>query len=88
VLKWTYSFGYYLVTGSEKNLFEHLQEKLEENTEHLHELVEQLLTPFLDPRADDRAPFYHYKSNLTNYYAVTKKFLANLLEGIENGLVN
>jgi ariadne-1 len=86
VLKYTYAFGYYLPPGHEKNLFEHLQEKLEENTEHLHELVEKDLNPFLDELSTDRSPFYHYKSELTNYYAVTKQFLTNLLDGIESGL--
>ena len=86
ILKYTYSFGYYLGRGNEKNLFEHLQEKLEENTEHLHELVEKDLRIFLREEETDRSPFYHYKSDLTNYYTVTKKFLNNLLDGIESGL--
>ena len=88
VLKWTYVFGYYLSTGPEKNLFEHLQEKLEENTEHLHELVEKPLDGYLDPDQTDRSPFYQYKSDLINYVQVTKKFLENLLDGIENGLIS
>ena len=47
---------------------------LEEHTERLHELVEKDLEPFLDPSDPDRKPFYYYKSDLTNYYSVTKKF--------------
>mmetsp|Transcript_431 Transcript_431/g.503 ORF Transcript_431/g.503 Transcript_431/m.503 type:complete len:508 (-) Transcript_431:424-1947(-) len=91
VLKWTYAFGYYLESGQEKNLFEHLQEKLEENTEHLHEMVEKPLDPYLKAPAADRVPFYNFKSELVNYYQVTKRvrakqFLNNLLDGIENGL--
>ena len=88
VLKWTYTFGYFLNPGVEKNLFEHLQEKLEENTEHLHELVEKPLDEFLTPENLDRSRFYHYKSELTNYYQVTKNFFENLLDGIENGLTS
>ncbi|OMJ73534.1 hypothetical protein SteCoe_27758 [Stentor coeruleus] len=86
VLKWTYVFGYYLGPGLEKNLFEHLQEKLEENTDHLHELVEKPLDEFLDVNNTDKSKFYHYKSDLTNYFQVTKQFFENLLDGIENGL--
>jgi ariadne-1 len=91
VLKWTYAFGFYLSAGQEKNLFEHLQEKLEENTEHLHEMVEKPLDPYLKAPSADRAPFYAFKSDLVNYYQVTKRvssrqFLHNLLDGIENGL--
>ena len=85
-LKSSYVFGYYLEPGPEKTLFEHLQEKLEENTEHLHELSEKKLDVFLDPNLIDRAPFYLYKSQLTDYAHVTRQFLGNLLDGIENGL--
>ena len=88
VLKWTYAFGYFLSPGVEKNLFEHLQEKLEENTEHLHELVEKPLDEFLDLNITDKSKFYHYKSDLTNYFQVTKNFFENLLDGIENGLTS
>ncbi|OMJ81404.1 hypothetical protein SteCoe_18140 [Stentor coeruleus] len=88
VLKWTYVFGYYLAPGLEKNLFEHLQEKLEENTDHLHELVEKPLDEFLDLNITDKSKFYHYKSDLTNYFQVTKQFFENLLDGIENGLTS
>jgi len=59
---------------------------LEKNSEYLHELVEKDLTPFLDSNEPDRSPFYHYKSDLTNFYSVTKTFLTNLLDGIESGL--
>lgn len=86
VLKWTYVFGYYLMPGLEKNLFEHLQEKLEENTDHLHELVEKPLDEFLNPDVTDKSAFYHYKSELTNYSQVTKEFFDRLIVGIENGL--
>jgi ariadne-1 len=86
VLKWTYVFGYYLLPGLEKNLFEHLQEKLEENTDRLHELVEKPLDEYLDHEKTDKAPFYHYKSDLTNYSQVTKEFFDRLIIGIENGL--
>ena len=85
-LKASYVFGYYLENGPEKALFEHLQEKLEENTEHLHELSEKKLDVFLDPSNEDRSPFYQYKSQLTDFTHVTRQFLSNLLDGIENGL--
>ncbi|CAG9313202.1 unnamed protein product [Blepharisma stoltei] len=86
VLKWTYCFGYYLKSGAEKDLFEHLQEKLEENTEHLHELIEKPLDMYMSPDTIDRSPFYQYKSELTNYFQVTKTFMEHLLDGIESGL--
>ena len=88
VLKWTYVFGFYLNPGAEKNLFEYLQEKLEENTDHLHELIEKPLDEYLDPNITDKSKFYHYKSNLVDYYQVTKNFFENLLDGIDNGLTS
>lgn len=86
-LKSSYVFGYYLEPGPEKSLFEHLQEKLEENTEHLHELAEKKLDCYLDLTSTDRSPFYQFKSELTNYMSVTKRFLGNLLDDTENGLI-
>ncbi|KAJ4454850.1 putative E3 ubiquitin-protein ligase dbl4 [Paratrimastix pyriformis] len=73
VLKWTYVFGYYLKDGPEKNLFEFLQRDLERTTEHLSELSE--------------APVEQIdRMELVNYSTATRKFLHNLMVGIENGL--
>ncbi len=63
-----------------------MQENLEKNCDYLHELTEKPLDPFLDPNIVDRSAFYNYKSDLVNYYQVTKKFYENLLEGLEKGL--
>lgn len=79
VLQWTYAMGYYLPEGQEKNLFEHLQEMLEKNTEYLHGLSEK---PLEELRSDKM------RSDINNYTRVTKKFLTNLIHGIEQGLSN
>ena len=63
-----------------------MQENLEKNCDYLHELIEKPLDPFLDPNIVDKKHFYNYRSDLINYYAVTKKFYENLLEGLERGL--
>ena len=73
VLKFTYVHGFYMVDGSEKRLFEHLQEQLERSTEHLQELTEAPLE-----KVD--------RGEVTNFTSVTKQFLSNLLQGMEDGL--
>jgi ariadne-1 len=72
-LKYTYVMGYYMKDGKEKLLFEHLQEHLEQSTEHLAELTEAPLEKM------DRA-------QVLNYSSVTKRFLANLIQGVDDGL--
>jgi ariadne-1 len=88
ILQWTYVFGYYLDTGQEKDLFEHMQEKLESNTEALHELVEKPLDDFLAPELKDRGPFLDHRTKITNFARVSKKFRVNLINGIDNGLTS
>jgi len=79
VLQWTYAMGYYLPEGQEKNLFEHLQEMLEKNTEHLHGLSEKPLEDLVSNKM---------RADVNNYTRVTRKFLTNLIHGIEQGLSN
>jgi len=79
VLQWTYAMGYYLHEGQEKNLFEHLQEMLEKNTEYLHGLSEKPLNELVSDKM---------RADVNNYTRVTKKFLTNLIHGIEQGLSN
>lgn len=50
-----------------------MQENLEKNCDYLHELIEKPLDPHLDPNVIDRSAFYNFKSELVNYYQVTKK---------------
>jgi hypothetical protein len=50
-----------------------MQENLEKNNEYLSELIEKPLDPYLDPNTIDRSNFYNFKSELVNYYQVTKK---------------
>lgn len=53
-----------------------MQENLEKNCDYLHELIEKPLDPFLDPNITERSHFYNYRSELINYYQVTKKVRA------------
>ncbi len=72
VLKWTYVFAFYILDSKEKQLFEFMQENLEKNCDQLYELVEKPLDPYLDTYIIDRSPFYMFKSQLVNFYQVTK----------------
>ena len=86
VLKFTYVYGFYLTDDKEINLFQYLQEQLEKNCDSLHEMIEKPLDPYLDEKDLDRSKFYHYKSELVNFFEITRKFYENLLEGLEKGL--
>ena len=83
ILKNSYIFGYYLESGKEKQLFEYLQQDLEKNADHLHELLEKPMDPYLDLEELDKKPFAHFKSELTNYFQVTRtvqiSFLVQLI---------
>jgi len=72
VLKWSYVYGFYLKDEKEQNLFQFMQENLEKNCDYLHELIEKPLDPFLNEDVTDKKPFYEYKSELVNYYQVTR----------------
>jgi hypothetical protein len=50
-----------------------MQENLEKNCDYLHELTEKPLDPYLDPNIPKRSHFYNFKSELVNYFQVTKK---------------
>ena len=73
VLKNSYVYGYYLNDPSEKVLFEDIQGRLEENCDHLHQLLEKDLSEFMKEDVVDNAPFIKYKTELTNYFEITKK---------------
>ncbi|CAE7586626.1 ari-1, partial [Symbiodinium sp. KB8] len=75
VLQFTYVMAYFMAEGREKSLFEHLQELLEGSTEELSELLERPLEE-MDRR------------RVVNFTRVTAKFLSQLLEGVDEGLVD
>ncbi len=73
VLKNSYVYGYYLNDPNEKVLFENLQGRLEENCDHLHQLLERDLTDFTKEEIVSTTEFIKYKTELTNYFEITKK---------------
>jgi len=73
ILKYTYAYGFYLEEGPAKNFFEYLQANAEGITERL---TEALNVPATTLNAED----------LKNRIRVTKKYISNLVKGIEEGL--
>lgn len=75
VLKYTYVYGFYLENSKEKDFFEYLQSNAEGITERLSDIV---IKPIKEIDID----------SLKNIVRVTKKYLRNLVVGIENGLTS
>jgi len=73
ILKYTYAYGFYLEEGPAKVFFEYLQANAEGITERLTETIN---TPANTMNAED----------LKNRIRVTKKYVNNLVKGIEEGL--
>jgi ariadne-1 len=96
VLKWSYVYGYYLhEAGAAKNLFEFLQKNLEEKTDNLHELLEKNLHEYIPKDKDKEDPsaasdgnmkekFMQFRSHVTNFGTVTKKFMQEILDGLRD----
>ena len=85
ILKWTYVYGYYKDKNMPENrklLFQQWQSDLEKFCDHLHGLCEKNLDVFMDPNVTDKAPFYHYRGDLTHYYKHTLSFCGNLTTGL------
>lgn len=86
VLKNSYAYGYYITNPKEKPLFEDLQGNLENNCDRLHQLLEKDLSVYTQKDIVDDSPFFNYKSELINYFEITKNFFRNFCEGVKSGL--
>ncbi|TKY67445.1 E3 ubiquitin-protein ligase ARI7 [Spatholobus suberectus] len=87
VLKWTYSYGYYLPEHehAKKQFFEYLQGEAESGLERLHQCAEKELQPFLC--ADDPSrEFNDFRTKLAGLTSVTRNYFENLVRALENGL--
>eukprot|EP01132_Coremiostelium_polycephalum_P003646 gene3646-4541_t len=99
-LKYTYVYGFYITRDErEKELFEFLQEDLEKSAEHLCEIlfkeVEYLENQTSSASSSNSSTISSSSgshqvdiAHIKNYHKVTKKFLENLLSGIQNGLTS
>jgi len=86
VLKNSYAYGYYATNPNEKVIFEDLQGSLENNCDQLHRLLERDINIYAKESIVDDSPFFNYKSELVNYFEITKNFFKNFCEGVKSGL--
>ena len=74
VLKYTYTFAYYLADGTKKKeRFEHHQEMLEKFTESLSEQTELPITEM-------------NRTDVVNQTRVVNRFMRNILSYVEDGM--
>ncbi|CAH2059884.1 unnamed protein product [Thlaspi arvense] len=89
VLKWTYSYGYYLPQQEtvKKSFFEYLQGEAETGLERLHRCAEMELKPFVN---EAKAPpeFNDFRKKIIGLTKVTKTYFENLVKALENGLAD
>ncbi|GFQ04321.1 probable E3 ubiquitin-protein ligase ari8 [Phtheirospermum japonicum] len=88
VLKWSYAYGYYNMSGSARrklNLFEHLQWEAENALERLHHCAETEMDTYLsaDCPCED---FNVFRKKLLVLTSVTKNYFENLVRALENNL--
>ncbi|GER45920.1 RING/U-box superfamily protein [Striga asiatica] len=88
VLKWSYTYGYYLAENrpsAKLDFFEHLQGEAERALEKLHYCVEKEMRKYLVKRFP-REEFREFRCKLTGLTAVTRNYFENLVRALENNL--
>ncbi|MQM20092.1 hypothetical protein Taro_053107 [Colocasia esculenta] len=89
VLKWSYTYGYYLAPGDgrEKEFFEYLQGEAEAQLDILHSCAENQIRHFLDSTAcPPLEEFLRYRSRLVGSTSVVQHYFKNLVRALESGL--
>ncbi|XP_062196698.1 probable E3 ubiquitin-protein ligase ARI8 isoform X2 [Phragmites australis] len=95
VLKWTYSYGYYLEDKVKSEFFEYLQGEAESGLERLHQCAEkdlQAFLPSLKPDSNESttppslAEFGDFRVKLAGLTSVTRNYFENLVQALEAGL--
>ncbi|KAL2530079.1 putative E3 ubiquitin-protein ligase [Forsythia ovata] len=87
VLKWTYSYGYYLpeYEPTKKQFFEYLQGEAETGLERLHQCAEKELQNYLNAEGPSK-DFNDFRTKLAGLTSVTRNYFENLVRALENGL--
>lgn len=90
VLKWSYSYGYYLPQEerTKKQFFEYLQGEAEVGLERLHHCAEEELQHFVDETDDLSTDFDDFRKKLIGLTKVTKTYFENLVKALENDLAD
>uniref|UniRef100_A0A6N2MTG9 RBR-type E3 ubiquitin transferase n=2 Tax=Salix TaxID=40685 RepID=A0A6N2MTG9_SALVM len=89
VLKWTYSYGFYLPEHehAKRQFFEYLQGEAESGLERLHQCAEKELQQFLAADGPSKE-FDEFRTKLAGLTSVTKNYFENLVRALENGLAD
>ncbi|KAL3649953.1 hypothetical protein CASFOL_006356 [Castilleja foliolosa] len=88
VLKWSYVYGYYRVSGCEKwksDFFEHLQGEAETALERLHHCAEKEMVKYLSADCVCEG-FDELRGKLVGLTSVTKNYFENFVRALENNL--
>ncbi|KAG7013889.1 putative E3 ubiquitin-protein ligase ARI7, partial [Cucurbita argyrosperma subsp. argyrosperma] len=87
VLKWTYSYGYYLPEQehAKRQFFEYLQGEAESGLERLHQCAEKELLQFVSAEGPSKE-FNDFRTKLAGLTSVTRNYFENLVRALENGL--
>ncbi|KAF9677000.1 hypothetical protein SADUNF_Sadunf08G0061800 [Salix dunnii] len=87
VLKWTYSYGYYLpeYEHAKRLFFEYLQGEAESGLERLHQCAEKELQIYLNAEGPSK-DFNEFRTKLAGLTSVTRNYFENLVRALENGL--
>jgi ariadne-1 len=89
VLKWTYSYGYYLPEHehAKRQFFEYLQGEAESGLERLHQCAEKELQVYLGAEGPSK-DFNEFRTKLAGLTCVTRNYFENLVRALENGLAD
>lgn len=87
VLKWTYSYGFYLPEHelAKRQFFEYLQGEAESGLERLHQCAEKELQGYLNAEGPSK-DFNEFRTKLAGLTSVTRNYFENLVRALENGL--
>lgn len=83
LMKWSYSYGFYLEGKKEIELYEYLQACLEVETENLSYHTERKFDVFFEENG--RENLAKHKDEIIKSMEITKKFFKNLIEGLKQG---
>ncbi|KAL3649956.1 hypothetical protein CASFOL_006359 [Castilleja foliolosa] len=88
VLKWSYVYGFYRVSGHAKwksDFFEHLQGVAESALERLHHCAEKEIAEYFSPDCESEG-FDELRGKLVGLTSVTKNYFENFVRALENNL--
>jgi ariadne-1 len=90
-LKYTYVFGYYMITCGEKTLFEYNQFLLDRDTDKLHGMMEGEMSKKileLENYEEFNKSFMEFKNNVINLLSTINNYKEKLLSEIENKMID